>query len=156
VPDLIVACEDPRTDDVRELLETHLAFARLVTPPGHVHALDLSGLLESNVSFFTARRSGELVGVGALKELDAVHGEIKSMHTTEVARGRGVGRAIADHLIGIGRARGYTRLSLETGTMVAFAPARALYESVGFQVCEPFGDYWANPNSVCMRLELSR
>lgn len=152
--ELVVAAEDPRADDARALLESHLAFARLVTPPGHVHALDVSALLEPNVSFFAARRKGELLGVGALKELDGTHAEIKSMHTAAAARGSGVGRAIVEHLLAIGRARGYARLSLETGTMDAFAPARALYESVGFQVCEPFGDYWPNPNSVCMTLEL--
>jgi putative acetyltransferase len=107
------------------------------------------------VSFFSIRENGLLLGVGALKALDAENAEIKSMHTAEAARGRGVGRAMLDHLLGLARARGCKRVSLETGTMAAFAPARALYISAGFDVCEPFAGYWDSPYSVCMTLHLA-
>lgn len=150
-----VAPDDPRTPDVVELLEQHLAFARRTSPPGHVHALDLQGLLEPQVTFVSARADG-LLGVGALKELDPRHGELKSMHTLLRARGRGVGRGILLHLLGVARDRGYTRVSLETGAMEGFAPARALYASVGFERCAPFAAYTSNPHSVCMTLVLGR
>jgi putative acetyltransferase len=94
------------------------------------------------------------LGVGALKVLDDEHAEIKSMHTAATARGRGVARVMLDHLLALARARGCTQVSLETGTMEAFAPARALYASAGFEVCEPFADYWDSPYSVCMTLHL--
>ncbi len=137
------------------LLATHLAYARAHTPPGHVHALDLDGLVDPSVTFFAVRRAGELLGVGALRELDASHGELKSMHTVEAARGQGVGTALVAHLLEVAAARRYVRVSLETGTMAAFASARSLYASLGFTPCEPFGDYTRNPHSVCMTLRLA-
>jgi putative acetyltransferase len=146
----MISPDDPRAPDVRALLEHHLAFAKDHSPPEDVHALDISGLLEPNVLFFTFRRNGELLGVGALKLLDAHHAELKSMHTAEAARGRGIGRAMVDHLIGVARTRGVQRVSIETGTAPPFAPARALYAGAGFEPCEPFGDYFLSPNSICM------
>ncbi len=151
---LIIASEDPRAVDVQQLLQTHLAFAREVTPPGHVHAMDVAALLHPAVTFYGARLNGSLLGVGALRALDDAHGEIKSMHTARTARGRGVGRAMVQHLLAVSTDRGYRRVSLETGTGDAFAPARALYSHMGFRVCEPFGDYTRNPFSVCMTMEL--
>ena len=153
--ELLIAIDDPRVEDVRALLETHLAFAREVTPPGHVHALDIDGLVDPAVTFFSARGDGVLVGIGALKRLDGSHAELKSMHTAQAARGQGVGRAMVDHLLAVAAARGFQRVSLETGTMGAFAPARSLYATVGFTPCEPFGEYTANPNSACMTIDLS-
>ena len=147
---LVIAVDDPRAGDVRALLERHLAFAVEVTPAGHVHALGVDGLLDPVVTFFGARAGGELLGVGALKELDDGHGELKSMHTAATARGRGVGRAMVEHLLGVARARGYRRVSLETGTGDAFAAARALYVATGFEPCAPFADYTENPYSTCM------
>jgi len=156
VVELVVGTDHPQAADVRALLGVHLAFANEHSPPEDVHALDVSGLLAVNVSFFSIRVNGELLGVGALKQLDEAHAELKSMHTAEAARRRGVGRAMVDHLVGTARARGCSRVSLETGTMAAFAPARALYASFGFAVCEPFGEYGPSPNSVCMTLELAQ
>jgi putative acetyltransferase len=135
-------------------LERHLAFSRATSPPGHVHALDIDGLLDPAVTFFSARRDGELLGVGALKQLDDSHAELKSMHTSETARGQGIGRAMVDHLLAVAADRGYRRVSLETGSMDAFAPARALYEKVGFTHCAPFGQYTDNPYSVCMTIAI--
>ncbi|MGA2521012.1 MAG: GNAT family N-acetyltransferase [Acidimicrobiales bacterium] len=151
---LVIAVDDPEAADVRELLQRHLAFARKVTPPGHVHALEIPGLKDVAVTFYSARSNGRLLAVAALRRLDASHAEVKSMHTSEAARGRGVGEALVRHLLATAEQEGYRRVSLETGTMDAFAPARRLYERIGFQACEPFGDYTANPHSTCMRIDL--
>ena len=151
----VIAIDDPRAADVRALLEQHLSFAHEHSPPEDVHALDLAGLLDPAITFYSARRDGELLGVGALKQLDVEHGELKSMHTAAAARGNGVGRAMLDHLLREARARRYRRVSLETGTMDAFSAARWLYERAGFTPCPPFANYFESPNSVCMTLELS-
>ena len=153
--DVVIAIDDPRADDVGALLQQHLAFANEVTPAGHVHALGIDGLLEPAVTFFSARRDGQLLGVAALKQLDESHGELKSMHTTAVARGQGVARALLDHVLTVAAERRYRRVSLETGTVEAFAPARSLYANAGFRCCEPFAMYTSNPHSVCMMIELS-
>lgn len=148
MPNGLVAIDDPRADDARALLTRHLAFANLHSPREDVHALDVDGLLDPSVTFFGYRAGGVLLGVGALKHLGAEHGEVKSMHTAHEARGRGVGRAVLTHLVAVAGDRGYRRLSLETGTMAAFAPARAMYLTAGFTACEPFGDYVESPNSA--------
>jgi putative acetyltransferase len=145
--------DDPR---VVALLETHLLRARAETAPGSAHALDLSGLRSPDVTFWTAWEGDVVAGVGALKQLSADHGEVKSMHTAEGMRRSGVGSAILRHIIGAARARGMSRLSLETGSWPYFAPARALYARHGFVECEPFGDYQLDPNSVFMTLKLPR
>jgi putative acetyltransferase len=153
--DLVVAVDDPRADDVRALLATHLAFARAVTPPGHVHALEVDALVDPAVTFFSARRDGTLLGVAALRHLDRSHAELKSMHTSERARGQGIGRAIVDHVLAIAVDRGYERLSLETGTGEAFLPAHTLYANAGFVPCAPFGAYTQNPHSTCMTIAVA-
>jgi putative acetyltransferase len=152
--DLVIAVDDPRAEDVRTLLGTHLAFSQEVSPPGHVHALDVGGLLDPAVTFFSARRDGVLLAVGALKRLDESHAELKSMHTSEAVRGQGVGRAMVDHLLVVAADRRYQRVSLETGTADAFLPARALYAKVGFKPCEPYGGYTVNPHSTCMTINI--
>jgi len=152
--DGVIAIDDPRAEDVRALLAAHLAFAHANSPPEDVHALDVGGLVDTAVTFFSYREGGRLLAIGALRHLDAAHGEVKSMHTAHEARGRQIGRAMLAHLIAEARARGYRRLSLETGTMAAFAPARAIYAEAGFVRCEPFGSYVHSPNSVCMTLAL--
>ncbi len=148
--DFAIEVVDPRQDEVRALLEQHLAFARSVTPPEHVHALDLDGLLDPSVTLYGLRVEGELLGVGAIKQLDVDHVELKSMHTSQRARRQGIGRAMVDHLVSVAVARGARRVSLETGTMAAFAPARALYAETGFVPCGPFGDYRPSPTSAFM------
>jgi putative acetyltransferase len=147
--------DDPRAADVRTLLALHLAFARAQSPPEDAHALDIDGLLNPAVVLFSFRADGELLAIGALKQLGEHDGELKSMHTAEFARGRGIGRAMLDHLIAVARERGFDRLSLETGVQPAFAPARLLYASAGFAICAPFGDYRPSPNSTFMSLALS-
>ena len=150
---LVVAVDDPRRDDIQVVLQQHLAFSRMVTPSPGVHALALEGLLDPAVTFFSARLDGELVGVGALKQLDETHGELKSMHTAQTARRRGVGGALVEHLLSVAADRNYRRVSLETGAMDAFAPARSLYAKLGFKPCPPFGQYVGSPTSVCMTIE---
>jgi len=154
MPDGVISIDDPRADDVRELLQRHLKYARTNTKPEEVYALDVDALVDPAVTLFSYRINGEVLGVAALKRLDDRHAEIKSMHTAERARGRGIGRALVDHLIAIARDRGYRRLSLETGSGPAFASARKLYGGAGFTPCEPFGDYLPSPNSACMTLLL--
>ena len=143
-------------DDLRvvALLHAHLTRARAETALGSAHALDLSGLRAPEVTFWSAWEGDAVVGVGALKRLSADHGEVKSMHTAEAARGRGVGSAMLRHIMAAARARGMSRVSLETGSWPYFAPARALYARHGFVECPPFGDYRADPNSVFMTLDL--
>ena len=151
---LVIEVDDPARSDVAILLRVHLDHMHDVTPSEGVFALDAVGLAEPPVSFFSARRAGELVGVGALKDLGEGHGELKSMHVVASERGQGIGRALLEHLIAVAVVRGFRRLSLETGNMDAFAPARLLYAAAGFQVCEPFGPYLGSPTSTCMTLEL--
>ena len=151
----VIATDDPRAGDVRALLERHLAYAHAHTRPEEVYALDVDALADPAVTFFSLRADGEVLGVAALKQLDAEHGEVKSMHTAEAARGRGVARALLDHLVGVARERGYRRLSLETGSGPAFAPARALYAAAGFSPCGAFADYDGSPNSAYMTRALA-
>jgi putative acetyltransferase len=149
-----ITIDDPRAPDVRRLLATHLAFARAPTPPEDAHALDVEGLCDPAVTFFSFRRGGALLAVGALQRLDSEHVEVKSMHTVEAARHQGIGRRMLEHLIAVARQVGYKRVSLETGSMAEFAPARALYASAGFEPCEPFANYRASSNSTYMTLRL--
>ena len=146
--------EAPTSGDVRQLLDEHLALVRRYSPPGQVYALDAAELDTSDVSFFTLREENELLGIGALKQVELFHVEIKSMYTAKAARGRGVARAVLEHLLDVARCQGYVRVSLQTGSMAAFAPARALYQSIGFRQCEPFGEHRRNPGTTCMTLEL--
>ncbi len=149
-----IAVDDPRKPDVRELLGRHLALMLSVSPPEHSFALDADGLLDPAITFCSLRAAGELLGVGALKRLDAGHAEIKSMHTAQAARGRGVGRAMLTHLLALARSQGFGRVSLETGTMAEFTPARALYASSGFVACGPFADYRPSEDNCFMTLAL--
>jgi putative acetyltransferase len=142
---------DPRVID---LLRTHFTRARAETAPGSAHALDVAGLQSPDISFWTVWDGEALLGCGALKRLSVDHGEIKSMHTTQSARRRGVGSAVLRHIIAAARASGMSRLSLETGSWDYFRPAQALYRSHGFLECAPFGDYVLDPNSVFMSLDL--
>lgn len=149
-----IAVDDPEKPDVRTLLGHHRRFALAQTPPEHSFALGVDGLLDPAVALYTFRAHGGLLGIGAIKCLGPDHAEIKSMHTAEAARGRGIGRTMLTHLLGVARARGFRRVSLETGTTEAFAPARALYESAGFVPCAPFADYQPSEDNLFMTLEL--
>ena len=149
-----------RTDDLTKvevlaLLQEHLDAVSQISPPESVHALDLDGLRAPEVTFWSVWQGSTLAGCGALKELDAHHGEIKSMRTASSHLRTGVAAALLEHILHVARARGYRRLSLETGSQEAFAPARALYARFGFEPCGPFADYIDDPNSVFMTRELA-
>jgi len=149
-----IRLDDLRGPEIRALLEEHLRNMHELSPPESVHALDLDALRHPSVTFWTAWSGPELLGCGALKELDPRHGEIKSMRTAMGHRGKGVARAILRRIVEEARSRSYERLSLETGTQPAFLPARRLYESFGFTYCEPFADYIEDPNSAFMTREM--
>ncbi|OHT21132.1 GNAT family N-acetyltransferase [Edaphosphingomonas haloaromaticamans] len=144
--------DDPTAPHVADLLAHHLRELRGVMAE-HAFALDATGLSAPDVTFWTAWRGDALAGFAALKQLDAAHGEVKSMRAAPAARGTGVGRAMLNHIIAEARARGYARLSLETGTAPLHAPAVALYRSAGFVSCEAFADYRPSPHNQFLKLE---
>ena len=145
---LVVDAADPLAPDVLELLRAHLLFVAGESPPEDAHALQPEALAVPGTTFVAARRAERLLGVGALQEFEPGHGELKSMHTAAAARGSGVARTVLAHLVDLARERGMRRLSLETGTTAAFAPARRLYASAGFAPCAPFGAYRESPWST--------
>jgi putative acetyltransferase len=150
-----IEVDDLSRPQVHALLEEHLRNMHELSPPEQVFALDLSKLRARDITFWTVWVDQELVGCGALKELSPTHGEIKSMRTPVFARGRGAGRAILAHIIEMAKQRGYAKLSLETGTHIAFEPAHNLYRSKGFVLSGPFAGYLPNEHSVFMELRLS-
>lgn len=147
--------DDLSGEDIRALLQFHLDEAHKYSPAESVHALDLDALRAPDVTFWTVRGGdGGLMGCGALKTLTPTHGEIKSMRTAPEHIRKGVGAAMLQLIIDTASARGMSRLSLETGTMDSYLPARRLYERFGFVPCPPFGDYWDDPLSMCMTREV--
>lgn len=149
-----IRLDDLSGPEIRALLDEHVQSMHSLSPPGSVHVLDLAALRTPDISFWTAWSGDQLLGCGALKALSPSHGEIKSMRTAAAHRGKGVARAMLAHIVVEALARNYERLSLETGSMAAFAPAHRLYEGHGFAYCAPFGDYTADPNSVFMTRQL--
>lgn len=143
-----IRLDDLRGPEIASLLAEHLECMAKVSPRESCHALDLQALRQPGITFWTAWEHGQLAGCGALREIDPTHGEIKSMRTAATHLRRGVARAILDHIIVEARRRGYGRLSLETGSMAYFEPARALYRKAGFNECRPFGDFKPDPNST--------
>jgi len=140
--------------EVAALLGEHLRDMHRHTPPESIHALDLDSLRRPEITFWSAWGEGGLMGCGALKELDASHGEIKSMRTAAAHLRKGVAARMLEHIVAEAGRRGYRRLSLETGSMAPFAPAHRLYEAFGFRTCAPFADYTLDPHSIYMTLEL--
>ncbi|MBQ4897934.1 GNAT family N-acetyltransferase [Paenibacillus sp. Marseille-P2973] len=149
-----IKIDDLSGDQVARLIEEHLQSMELHSPPESIHALNLEKLKKPDITFWSVWEQEELLGCGALKELDAHHGEIKSMRTSSQHLKKGVARKLMEFIIQEAKRRGYRRLSLETGPMEAFAPARKLYESVGFQYCGPFAEYVEDPYSLFMTKEL--
>ena len=150
-----IEVDDLSRPQVHALLEEHLANMYELSPSEQVFALDLNKLRADDITFWTVWDEEVLLGCGALKELTPIHGEIKSMRTPAAARGRGAGRAVLAHIISEAEQRGYTTVSLETGTHAAFEPAHNLYRSKGFVMSGPFGSYLPNEHSVFMKLQLS-
>lgn len=150
-----VRIDDLSSPEVRSLITEHLSGMQSNSPPGHVHAMAIESLRAPGVTLWTAWLDGKLCGCGALKELDAHTGEVKSMRTRAAYLRRGVGQAILDEIVGTARRRGYSRLLLETGTGEAFAPAHTLYRRNGFDWSGAFGDYAATDFNVFMAKVLS-
>ena len=146
----VITTEKSLTDELAQILQAHWLFCTSSTPIEHVYALDASKLFSPDITVFGARIDGELVGVGAIRKLDAHHAELKSMHTLAKSRGSGVGRAMVAHIEDFARSSGIERMSLETGTNEAFKPARELYKYLGYNSCDAFGDYVLNEDNMCM------
>ena len=149
-----IRVDDLTSGAVVELLAEHLRALAVVTPVCSRHALDLRELQRPEITFWAVWRGAEAVGCGALKELSAEHGEVKSMRTAAAYLRRGIAGMVLGRIIAEAKARGYRRLSLETGAMEYFTPAHCLYRKSGFGDCPPFGDYVEDPNSVFMTKEL--
>jgi putative acetyltransferase len=139
---------------IAELLREHLASMAENSPPESVHALNIEQLRQPDITFWSAWDEGDLLACGALKELSPRHGEIKSMRTVSRHRRKGVAARLLQHILDEAKQRNYARVSLETGSMAAFAPARHLYAGFGFKQCGPFADYVEDPNSVFMTKDL--
>ena len=150
----VIEAADFDDQRVRALLTRHLEGMHANSPPGHVFALDWSGLQKPEISFYALWEGEELLGFGALKELGPHAGEIKSLRTADAHLRKGVGAAILDHIIAEARRRGYTRLSLETGSGPAFDPALALYRQRGFTDGGAFADYIKSPFNQFLHLNL--
>ncbi|MFD0621137.1 GNAT family N-acetyltransferase [Paenibacillus sp. GCM10027629] len=149
-----IRVDDLTGDKVKALIMEHLSGMFENSPPESVHALNLDGLKKPEITFWSAWEQDELLGCGALKELDGTHGEIKSMRTSSSHLRKGVARQILEHIIAVAEQRHYKRLSLETGSIESFKAARNLYERAGFHYCSPFAEYIEDPYSVFMTKEL--
>ncbi len=145
-----IVVDDLTGPAIAAFLDDHVQQMRAITPPESKHALDLDSLRRPEITFWSVHAGGDLVGCGALKELDANHGEVKSMRTSPTRARGGIASRLLGHLIAEATTRGYTRLSLETGTDDFFLPARSLYQKFGFTPCGPFGDYRPGPHNTFM------
>lgn len=150
IDSLHIVPDDLTGPEILALLQLHLDDMHLWSPPESVHAMPAERLRQPDVAFFSAWDGETLAGCGAIKHLDAGHGELKSMRVAPAYRGRGVGSAVLDRLLAEARARGYTRVSLETGRPEPFHPAQKLYRANGFVECAPFADYVRDDFSMCM------
>lgn len=151
---MLIQLDDLSHPAIATFLEEHLEDMRSVSPPESKHALDLDSLRQPDVTFYTAWDQGELIGCGALKTLDSRHGEIKSMRSDPRRRGQGIASTLLQHIIDQARKNELDRLSLETGSMPFFEPARKLYLKFGFTECSPFANYRDDPNSIFMTLKI--
>lgn len=149
-----IRLDDLNGPEIAAFLSEHIQDMKAISPPESKHALDLEGLRKPGITFWTAWEDGLLVGCAAIKELDSRHGEIKSMRTSASHRRTGVATSMLQHILREAQARGYERVSLETGSMPFFEPARRLYKAHGFSECGPFADYRLDPNSVFMTKDL--
>lgn len=140
--------------EIKALLQQHRDNMAEISPPESIHALDLEALRALDITFWTIWENDQLLGCGALKQLDSTHAEIKSMRTDPQHRRKGVAKKMLQHILAHAQQKGYTRLSLETGSQPQFQPARDLYRTHGFEECDPFGDYTQDPNSIFMMKEM--
>jgi putative acetyltransferase len=149
-----IRIDDLTGPEIIALLREHLHSMTLHSPPESIHALDIQALRKPDITFWSVWRNAELAGCGAIKELTPRHGEIKSMRTVSSQLRTGVATRLMHHIVDEAVRRSYERLSLETGSMEAFAPARRLYTRFGFRPCAPFADYVEDPYSVFMTCDL--
>lgn len=148
--DVVITIEKSLSEELARILQTHWEFCTTTTPKEHVYALDASKLFVPDITVFGARVHGELVGVGAMRILDAGHAELKSMHTLAKFRGSGIGKAMVAHIESFAKVQGIKRVSLETGSSEPFKPARELYKSLGYSECDAFSDYVLSEHNICM------
>ena len=146
--------DELKDGQIEQLIKAHLEEMKKHSPPESIHALPLDDLKKKDVTVWSARDGEALLGCGAIKELSSEHGELKSMRTAAAYMRKGVAKHLLTHLLHEVKRRGYKRVSLETGAIAFFEPARRLYESFGFQYCPPFGSYQEDPNSLFMTKEL--
>ncbi|MHC9082015.1 GNAT family N-acetyltransferase [Bacillus altitudinis] len=146
--------DELKDGQIEQLIQAHLEEMKKHSPPESIHALSLDDLKKQDVTVWSARDGEVLLGCGAIKELSSEHGELKSMRTAAAHMRKGVAKHLLTHLLQEAKRRGYKRVSLETGAIAFFEPARKLYESFGFQYCPPFGSYQEDPNSLFMTKEL--
>jgi len=146
--------DELKDGQIEQLIKAHLEEMKKHSPPESIHALSLDDLKKQDVTVWSARDGEALLGCGAIKELSSEHGELKSMRTAAAHMRKGVAKHLLTHLLQEAKRRGYKRVSLETGAIAFFEPARKLYESFGFQYCPPFGSYQEDPNSLFMTKEL--
>jgi putative acetyltransferase len=145
-----IKVDDLSCSKIADLLQAHHEDMLIHSPVESVHALDISALKAPDVTFYSAWTDGELAGCGALKQIDPTHGEIKSMRTAAGHLRKGVAASILNRILEEAGRRNYQQLSLETGSMTAFIPARKMYQRFGFNECEPFADYVEDPYSIFM------
>jgi putative acetyltransferase len=151
---MLLSVDDLTSPEIAAFLGEYIDDMRAVSPPESKHALDLDGLRKPEITFWTIWSDGRFAGCCALKQLGMTHGEVKSMRVARDQRGKGIGSALVVHIIAEARARRYERLSLETGAVAFFEPARRLYRRHGFDECGPFASYKPDPNSVFMTLKI--
>src|ERR1700694_1042953 len=149
-----IRVDDLSSPEIVRLLHEHLRSVALHSPPESIHALDIEALRNPDITFWSVWQNSELMGCGAIKELDSCHGEIKSMRTASSHLRKGVAARLMRHILEEAKRRSYERLSLETGSMDAFAPARSFYASFGFHPCGPVAHYVEDPYSVFMTREV--
>jgi putative acetyltransferase len=152
---LTIAPESPLTPDLTLLMQRHTQAMHSQSPPESIHMLDAGKLAKPGIWFFVMRDDGAAIGMGAVKRIDGIHAEIKSMHILAERRGEGLSRRMLEHLTDHALSLGFTKLSLETGSQPGFAPARGLYAKAGFEECGPFEGYRPDPNSVFMTRTIS-
>lgn len=146
--------DDLSGKEIALFLQEHIQEMKRVSPPESKHALDFDGLKAPEITFWSVYSENRLIGCGALKELDSLHAEIKSMRTSKSSRGQAIASTLLKHIILTAESRGYNTISLETGSMAFFAPARKMYLKHHFQYCTPFDGYKEDLNSVFMSRQL--
>ena len=149
-----IRLDDLNSVKIADFLKEHIREMKAVSPPESKHALDLAGLKQPEITFWTVWDADRIIGCGAIKELSTEQAEIKSMRTKDSYRRKGVASMLLQHILNEAKQRSYHRISLETGSMPFFEPARNLYRKYGFKDCSPFANYKEDPNSVFMAKDL--